>query len=165
MNFVYNSKVPTPPPSQSTAELSKVSNKQTHPFTILSDFHHGTTLHSKKRREERKREHDVKDGKQPKLQENRKSEGKEQPDADKKTRGKILKKQKIHEVNIGPTVRIGHINPRGTLTPDKILSLQKLTVVQHFCNEVETGGHGMTGWGPADSTLKDMPVRTQYARF
>jgi len=53
-----------------------------------SQSYHGTTLHSKKRREERKREHDVKDGKQPKLQENRKSEGKEQPDADKKTRGK-----------------------------------------------------------------------------
>jgi len=33
------------------------------------------------------------------------------------------------------------------------------------CNEVETGGHGMMGWGPATSTLKDMLVRTQYARF
>jgi len=33
------------------------------------------------------------------------------------------------------------------------------------CNEVETGGHGMMGWGPAASTLKDMPVRTQHARF
>jgi len=36
-----------------------------------------------------------------------------------------------------------------------------------YCNEVETGGHGhgMMGWGPAASTLKDMPIRTQYARF
>jgi len=34
-----------------------------------------------------------------------------------------------------------------------------------WCNEVETGGHGMMGWGPAASTLKDMPVRTQHARF
>jgi len=34
-----------------------------------------------------------------------------------------------------------------------------------YCNEVETGGHGMMGWGPAASTLKDMPVRTQHARF
>jgi len=33
------------------------------------------------------------------------------------------------------------------------------------CNEVETGGHGIMGWGPAASTLKDMPVRTQHARF
>ena len=33
------------------------------------------------------------------------------------------------------------------------------------CNEVDTEGHGMMGWGPAASTLKDMPVRTQYARF
>jgi len=32
------------------------------------------------------------------------------------------------------------------------------------CNEVETGGHGMMGWGPAVSMLKDMPVWTQYAR-
>jgi len=24
---------------------------------------------------------------------------------------------------------------------------------------VETGGHGMMGWGPAASTLKDMQVR------
>ena len=30
------------------------------------------------------------------------------------------------------------------------------------CNEVETGGHGMMGWGPAASMLKDMPVRTQH---
>ena len=34
-----------------------------------------------------------------------------------------------------------------------------------LCNEVETGGHGMMGWGPAASTLTDMPVRAQYARF
>jgi len=33
------------------------------------------------------------------------------------------------------------------------------------CNEVETGGHGMMGWGLAASTLKDMPVRTQHVRF
>ena len=34
----------------------------------------------------------------------------------------------------------------------------------HFkCNEVETGGHGMMGWGPGASTLKDMPVRMQHA--
>jgi hypothetical protein len=28
-----------------------------------------------------------------------------------------------------------------------------------------TGVHGMMGYGPAASTLKDMPVRTQHARF
>jgi len=66
-NFVYNSKVTIPHPSQSTAELSKVSQKQTHPFTVLIDFHHGSTQHSRKRRGKRKREHDAKDGKQQKL--------------------------------------------------------------------------------------------------
>ena len=85
MDFVYNSKVPIPHPSQSTAELSKVLQTQTHPFTILSDLHHGSTTHSRKQKEKCKREHDAKDGKQQKLQENRKSEEKEQPDADKKT--------------------------------------------------------------------------------
>jgi len=88
MNSVYNSKVPIPHPSQLTAELSKVSQIQTHPFTILSDFHHGSTQQSRKQRGKRKREHDTKNGKQKKLQENRKGEGKEQPDADKKTREK-----------------------------------------------------------------------------
>ena len=123
LDFVYNIKVPIPPPSQSTAELSKVLQKQSHPFTILGDFQNGSTQHSRKRREKRKREHDAKNGKQQKLQETRKSEGKEQPDADKKTGKKILHKQKIHRENIAPTVRIGHINPRGMLTPGKILSL------------------------------------------
>jgi len=33
------------------------------------------------------------------------------------------------------------------------------------CNEVETGGHSMMALGPAAFTLKDMPVRTQHARF
>ena len=105
MNFVYNTKVPIPPPSQSTAELSIVLQKQSHPFTILSDFQN-STQHSRKRRGKRKREHDAKNGKQQKLQENRKSEGKEQPDADKKTGKKILHKQNIHRENIAPTVRI-----------------------------------------------------------
>ena len=54
---------------------------------------------------------------------NRRGEGKEQPDADKNTRGKILNKQRILKENIAPTVRTGHINPRGTLTSGKILSL------------------------------------------
>ena len=66
LNFVYNTKVPIPHPSQSTAELSKVLQKQTHPFTILSDLQHGTQ-HNRKQRENRKREHDGKDGKQQKL--------------------------------------------------------------------------------------------------
>jgi len=100
VNFVYNTKFPIPPPSQSTAELSKVLQNQTHPFTILSDFQNGSTQHSRKRRGKRKHEHDAKDGKQQKLQENRKSEGTEQPDADKKTGKKILHKQKIHRENI-----------------------------------------------------------------
>ena len=38
-------------------------------------------------------------------------------------------------------------------------------LVARRCNEVETGGHCMMGWGPASSTLKDMLVRTQHARF
>ena len=36
---------------------------------------------------------------------------------------------------------------------------------QTSCNEVETGGHGMMGLGPAASSLKDMPVWTQNAWF
>jgi len=132
MNFVYNTKVPIPHPSESTAELSKVLQTQTHPFTILSDLHHGSTTHSRKQREKRKRKHGAKDGKQQKLQENRKSEEKEQPDADKKTEKTTSKKQKIHKENIAPTVRIGHNNPRGMSTLGKILSLQKLAAVQHL---------------------------------
>jgi len=37
-----------------------------------------------------------------------------------------------------------------------------------YCNEIRTLVHGMMrkwGWGPAASTLKDMPVRTQLIRF
>ena len=82
-------------------------------FTILSDFHHGSTPHRRQQRGKRKREHDAKDGKHQKLKEHRKSEGKELPDADNKTGKKILHKQKIHRENIAPTVRVGHINPRG----------------------------------------------------
>jgi len=36
------------------------------------------------------------------------------------------------------------------------------------CNGMRIKVHGMMqkwGWGPAASTLKDMPVRTQHARF
>ena len=132
VNYVYNTKFSIPTPSQSTVELSKVSQHQTHPFTILSDIQDGSTQQSRKQREKRKREHNTKDGKQQKLQESRKSGGKE-PDADKKTgRKKIVHKHKIHRENIAPTVRIGHINPRGMLTPGKILSLQKLASAQHL---------------------------------
>jgi len=91
MKFVYNNKVPIPHLAQLTTGFSTVSHKQTRPITTLSVVHHGSTQHNKtKRREKRKREHDTKDGKHQKLQENRKLEGKEQPDADKKTREKIL---------------------------------------------------------------------------
>jgi len=126
VNFVYNTKVPMPHPSQSTTELSKVLQKQTHLFTILSDFHHGSTPHRRQQRGKRKREHDAKDGKHQKLKEHRKSEGKELPDADNKTGKKILHKQKIHRENIAPTVRVGHINPRGMLTPGKIYLCKNL---------------------------------------
>jgi len=44
-------------------------------------------------------------------------------------------------------------------------SYRALKIQGKSCNEVETGGHGMMGWGPAASTLKDMPVQTQHARF
>jgi len=69
--------------SQSHTRLNQPKNfpksykhKQTHPFTILSDFHHGSTTHSRKQREKRKREHDAKNGKQQKPQENGKCERK-----------------------------------------------------------------------------------------
>jgi len=89
MNFVYNNKVPIPHPSQLTAGFSRVSHKQTHPITTLSDFHHGSTQHSKKKqREKRKREHDAKDGKHQKKENLR---GKNNQTQTEDT-GKVLKK-------------------------------------------------------------------------
>jgi len=117
-----------------TAGYSRVPLKKIHPFTTLSDSH-DSAQHSNKKREERKREQDTKNGKHQKLQEKRKSDVKKQADTDKKIQGKILKQKRTHKESSAVTERIGHINPREMLTLGKVLSLQKLGKVTLVLNK------------------------------
>jgi len=69
-----------------------------------------------------------------------------------------------HTTDLGLSIHVSMFEYVRLVPRDWDLFPGPLEWAQRACNEVETGGHGMMGWGPAASTLKDMLVRTQHAR-